>query len=256
MGTDRDKKAVLITGGTSGIGLAAAKEFLALDYRVILMGRSEEHWQEAQAQLATTGKLALVHWVAGDVAQVADCRRGVAEAVQWAGGLDVLVNSAGIYLEQALEDMTEEIFEEIMSVNVKGTYYMTKYAVAEMKKAGCGSIVNLSSDAGIKGNYLCSAYCASKGAVNLFTKAMALELAPWKIRINAVCPGDVLTPLTEKQLLQYPDPQEALRTMGDVYPLGRIATPEEVAKVVVFLAGEDAAFVTGALWSVDGGITA
>jgi NAD(P)-dependent dehydrogenase (short-subunit alcohol dehydrogenase family) len=103
---------------------------------------------------------------------------------------------------------------------------------------------------------LCSAYCASKGAVNLFTKAMALELAPYNIRINSVCPGDILTPLTENQLKQYPDRAAALKEMASVYPLGRIGTPEEIAAVVEFLASDQAGFITGAIWTVDGGITA
>ena len=132
---------------------------------------------------------------------------------------------------------------------------MAKYAVPELKKQGV-CIVNVSSDAGLQGNYLCSAYCASKGAVTMFTKALALELAPWKVRVNCICPGDIATPLTEKQLQEAPDRQEALREMSSVYPLGRIGTAEEAAAVIVFLASDQAAFVTGAAWSVDGGITA
>ena len=168
----------------------------------------------------------------------------------------MLVNSAGVYFERAIEDMGEEDFARIMDINVKGTYFMTQQAVSAMKKQGSGVIVNVSSDAGIHGNMLCSAYCASKGAVNLFTKAMALELAPWNIRVNSVCPGDVMTPLTEKQLAQYPDREAALKEMSSVYPLGRIGTPEEIAGVIEFLCSDAAAFVNGAIWSVDGGITA
>ena len=103
---------------------------------------------------------------------------------------------------------------------------------------------------------LCSAYCASKGAVNLFTKAMALELAPYNIRINSVCPGDILTPLTETQLKQYPDRAAALKEMASVYPLGRIGTPEEAAAAISFLSSQEAAFITGTILSVDGGLTA
>ena len=153
------------------------------------------------------------------------------------------------------EDVTEEDFDAMLGINLKGTVFMTKYAVLQMKKQGTGNIVNISSDAGIHGNMLCSSYCASKGGVNMFTKAMALELGPYGIRINAVCPGDVLTPLTEAQLKQYPDRQAALQEMASVYPIGRIATVDEVAEIVYFLAGSKASFVNGALWSVDGGLT-
>ena len=194
--------------------------------------------------------------MAGDVRQTADCASIVAAAVEHFGGIDVLVNSAGVYFERALTDMTEAAFDDIMAVNVKGSYFMAKYAVPELQKRQGSSIVNLSSDAGLQGNYLCSAYCASKGAVTLFTRALALELAPWKIRVNCVCPGDIATPLTEAQLAAAPSRAEALREMSGVYPLGRIGTAEEAASVIVFLASPEAGFVTGAAWRVDRGITA
>ena len=247
---EADKKVVLITGGTSGIGLAAAEMFLQDGWQVAVMGRDAEKGQKAVAKL---GENAI--YVQGDVALVGDCRRIIAETARRLGRLDALINSAGIYVERAIEDVEEAEFDRMLSVNLKGTYFMTKYAVEAMKKQGSGCIVNVSSDAGLQGNLLCSTYCASKGAVNMFTKAMALELGPFGIRINAVCPGDVLTPLTEAQLSQYPDRGQALREMGSVYPLGRIAEPEEVAAVIKFLCSREAGFVNGALWSIDGGLT-
>ena len=142
-----------------------------------------------------------------------------------------------------------------MDTNVKGAFFTTQAALAPLK-ASRGSIVNLSSDAGIHGNFLCTAYCASKGAVTLFTKSLALELAPFGVRVNCVCPGDVATPMTEAQLQDAPDREETLRQMSGVYPLGRIARAEEVADIIFFLASDAASFVTGAAWSVDGGLTA
>lgn len=249
-------RVALITGGTSGIGLAAARLFAADGWQVAVMGRNPERGREAAAVLAEHGKnIGCVKYLQGDVARTADCQRAVAEAAEWGGRLDALINSAGIYFERALEDMEEGAFDELLGINLKGTYFMTKYAVEIMQGQGSGCIVNVSSDAGLQGNLLCSAYCASKGAVNMFTKAMALELGPLGIRINAVCPGDVLTPLTEAQLAQYPDRQQALGEMGSIYPLGRIAEADEVAAVIKFLASEGAGFVNGALWSIDGGLT-
>ena len=248
-----EKKAVLITGGTSGIGLAAAELFLQAGWQVAVMGRDAGKGREALAYLGKTAGKA-VYWQ-GDVSNTEDCRRVVAETARQFGRLDALINSAGIYFERAIEDVDDAAFDRMLSVNLKGTYFMTKYAVSIMKKQGSGCIVNVSSDAGLQGNMLCSTYCASKGAVNMFTKAMALELGPFGIRINAVCPGDVLTPLTEAQLAQYPDREQALGEMGSVYPLGRIAAPAEVASVIKFLCSREAGFVNGALWSIDGGLT-
>lgn len=258
-------KVVLITGGTSGIGLDTAELFLRDGWQVALMGRDPQRGQAAVAHLQemvdaqdTESQVwaARVHYIPGDVSKVADCQQAVEQALAWGGSLDALVNSAGIYFEKAIEDVIEEDFDKMLSINLKGTYFMTRYAVEAMKQQGQGgAIVNVSSDAGLQGNMLCSTYCASKGAVNMFTKAMAQELGPAGIRINAVCPGDVMTPLTEAQLSQYPDHRAALAEMESIYPLGRIAQPVEVAAVIKFLCEGQAGFVNGALWSVDGGLT-
>ena len=249
-------KVILITGGTSGIGLAAARLFLARGARVVLAGRSADRGAEAVKQLCQYAPADHMVFFSGDVSRPADCEALAARAVRHFGRIDVLVNSAGIYLERALEDMEEADFDRLMAVNVKGSYFMAKYALPELKKREGCSIVNVSSDAGLQGNYLCSAYCASKGAVTLFTKALALELAPWNIRVNCICPGDIATPLTEAQLAAAPSREQALREMSSVYPLGRIGTAEEAASLIVFLASAEAGFVTGAAWSVDGGLTA
>lgn len=251
-----DNKTVLITGGTSGIGLATAIRFAGKGYNVVLLGRDAERGLRAVKTVMERISGANCNYIPCDVRIISDCKNVVEKAAELYGSIDVLVNSAGVYFERAIEDMGEDDFSLIMDINVKGTYFMTQQAALAMKKRGSGVIVNVSSDAGIHGNMLCSAYCASKGAVNLFTKAMALELAPWNIRVNSVCPGDVMTPLTEKQLEQYPDRETALREMKSVYPLGKIGTPEEIAGVIEFLCSDDAAFVNGAIWSVDGGITA
>jgi len=245
-------KVVLITGGTSGIGLAAARLFMSSGAKAVIAGRSASRGEMAVRELAASGEAAFLPC---DVSLVSECERLVSETLAKYGRLDVLVNSAGAYLEKAIGDMTEADYDKVMAVNVKGTYFMCRSA-ARALRLHCGSIVNVSSDAGLNGNVLCSAYCAAKGAVTLFTKALALELAPYGVRVNCVCPGDIATPMLQQQVELQMNPLEYSKEMASVYPLGRIGTAQEVAGVIVFLASDAASFVTGAAWSVDGGLTA
>lgn len=250
---DFSEKIVLISGGTSGIGLAAARQFVEAGASVVLLGRDAQRGSAAVDSLSGVGHKSV--FIAGDVSKILDCGRVVAETVARFGRLDVLVNSAGEYLEKSLLDTSETEFDRIMSINMKGAFLLTQAATPHLKQSR-GSVVNVSSDAGVNGNVFCTAYCASKGALNLFTKALSLELAPHGVRVNCVCPGDVATPLLDRQIVAEPDPERYRREMTGMYPLGRIATADEVAAVIVFLASDAAAFVTGAAWSVDGGLTA
>ena len=245
-------KTALIAGGTSGIGLAAAEIFLAGGASVMLMGRDTTRGQEALAQFSSGENACFVR---GDVRHAADCQRAVEETVRAFGGLAILVNSAGIYAEGALDDLTETALEELLATNIKGTFHLTQAVLPHLRRAR-GNIVNVASDAGLHGNYFCAAYAATKGAVIAFTRSLALELARDQVRVNAVAPADVLTPLTARQLSPYLPHEEQLRAMAAIYPLGRLGTPREAAAVIAFLASPAAAWVTGSVYCVDGGLTA
>lgn len=242
----------VITGGTSGIGLAAAQKLLQAGAIVYVVGRSLQRGTDAVAQLqAETGKEAI--FIPCDVSKRESCQKAMERMRIHAGGnlkLDILVNSAGIYREQMLAEITEKDYDKIFDTNVKGTLMFTQACVPYMYEDG--SIVNVASDAGISGNYGCPVYCASKGAVVAMTKALALDLAP-RIRVNCVCPGDVDTPLLEEQLKEASYSRE---DMASCYPLERIGRAEEIAHVICSLVSPYNSFMTGAIVPVDGGLTA
>lgn len=244
-------KTVLITGGTSGIGLATAKLFLENKASVAIVGRDAAKGSAAKHLLAAVDQ---VQYIQGDITHPMECESIVKQTLAYFGRLDILINSAGIYLEKLLSEVSEKEYDSIMNTNVKGVYFMCQAALPALRKTDSGAIVNIASDAGISGNLLCTAYCASKGAVVAFTKALSLEAAPYHLRVNCVCPGDVDTPMLERQLLE--NNTCNLKEMEQLYPLGRIAKATEIANVIAFLASPAASFVTGAVWSVDGGLTA
>ncbi len=240
-------KTAIITGGTSGIGLATAKIFLAQKYNCVLVGRNAAKFEKVKSELDGNFK-----YISADVAKISDCARIVYETLKLFGGVDILVNSAGIYTEGAISQVTEKDFDEIFNTNVKGTFFMSRAVVHEIiKRRGC--IVSVASDAGIKGNYFCALYAASKGAVVAFTKSLALELASFQVRVNCVAPADILTPLTLNQLK---NSGETVEDLAKLYPMGRIGKPEEVAAAINFLASSAASFITGAILTIDGGLTA
>ena len=252
MTTSMEGKLGIVSGGTSGIGLATAKMLLAEGAFVFIVGRNESKGQKAAE---TLGKGC--NFIQGDLSRPTDCQKVVMKVTQQLGkeakrpGLvDFLINCAGTYEEERPEQITEEAYERIMANNLKSTIFLTKEILPWLKPGA--SIVNVASDAGISGNYGCSLYSAAKGAVVAFTRSLALDLAPG-VRVNCICPGDVDTPLVAQQLAQGHYTKEE---MAAVYPLGRIGRPEEIAAVIAFLVKPGNGFMTGAILPVDGGLTA
>ncbi len=248
-------KAVLVTGGGSGIGLATALAFLGEGARVAIGEVSSERAAEAVARARDEGRELLV--VPGDVTREADAARMVGETVKAFGRLDVLFNNAGILVESPVHEMSEADWDRQVGVNLKGAFLVAKHAVRQMLRQGGGVIVNTGSVNSLVGDPAAAAYCASKAGVALLTKSMALAYADRGIRVNAVAPGWVETRMFAQEaetrgvtVAQY------RRHAGAEHPVGRVGRPEEIAKVVLFLASEESAFTTGALVSVDGGYTA
>jgi NAD(P)-dependent dehydrogenase (short-subunit alcohol dehydrogenase family) len=252
------EKVVLITGGSSGVGLATAREFINRGARVMITGRRTDRLDEAARRLpAGPGR---VSTFAGDVRRVADCEAAIARVIQQYGRLDVLVNSAGVWVEGDSEASTEQEWDRVIDTNLKGTFFMCSRAIPALK-ATRGCIVNVSSDAGIMGIKGAAIYCASKGGVNLLTRSLAVELAEHLVRVVAVCPADINTPMLRDQADTFGgDARDAyLQNLLDQYPQGasaRFIEPEEVARLIFFLASDTARPITGATVSIDFGLTA
>ena len=233
------------------MGATEAKLFAREGAKVVIgdILESEGHMTEAEIN-ETGGECLFVHL---DVTSEQDWQRAVAATVARFGKLDVLVNNAGIWpKEPRLEDTSEELWNRIMEINVKGVFLGTKHAIPEMRKAGGGSIINISSVSGLVGSSGSSAYTASKGAVRLFNKSTAIQYAREGIRANSIHPGSIDTPLTH-HVWQDDQTREAAIAKN---PLGRIGTPEDVAYGALFLASDESSFMTGSELVIDGGDSA
>jgi NAD(P)-dependent dehydrogenase (short-subunit alcohol dehydrogenase family) len=242
-------KVVLVTGAASGMGAATAREFSAAGARVLVVDRNAELAVQVASDISADPPLI------GDVSDSAFCKQAVATAVERYGRLDILVNAAGIIVRADGPGTTDEQWQRIMNVNVNGVFYMSRAAVAVMKEQGSGTIVNFGSIWGEVGAAGVMAYCASKGAVHQITRAMALDHVKDGIRINAVCPGEVNTPMLTSER-SAPVTPEMMQALADSVPMGRLAAPVEIARVVLFLSSDAASYMTGAMVNVDAGFTA
>ncbi len=246
-----DGKVALISGGARGQGATEMKLFVQEGAKVVFGDILDDEGRRVEAEVrAAGGEATYVHL---NVTSEADWRAAVDMAERQYGKLNVLVNNAGILIRKSIEETTEDDWDRIMAVNVKGVFLGTKYAIPAMRRAGSGSIINISSTAGLVGSpYGSSAYTATKGAVRLFTKATAVQHAKDNIRCNSVHPGPIDTDMIRDTLSDAVLREERLNRL----PLRRIGKPEDVAYGVLYLASDEASFVTGSELVIDGGSTA
>lgn len=243
-------RVVLITGGSSGIGAVMAAAFVSEGAEVIITGRNAERTRHVVEELG------LREFGLGDISDPSYCSAFVRGLVQRFGKIDVLVNNAGMIVREDTVETTDEQWFEIMAVNVNAVFFMSREALRHMRRRCSGAIVNLSSTCGLVGCKGLTAYCTTKGALIQMTQSMALDCATDGVRINAVCPGAVDTPMLFSSHKQTPSRGEMEQIQERTIPMGRMATPREVANAVLFLASGDAGYITGAHLSVDGGYTA
>ncbi|MBE2226356.1 MAG: 3-oxoacyl-ACP reductase FabG [Ignavibacteria bacterium] len=238
-----DNKTAIITGGASGIGLESAKLFISEGANVIIADLNESEGRPAAEALGSRCR-----FVNTDVSDKSSAYFCVMEALKRFGSLEILVNNAGITSDASLHKMSTEQFEKVIDVNLKGVFFMTKYAAAPMAENNYGRIINTSSIVGLYGNFGQTNYAASKSGVIGMTKTLARELGRKGITVNAVAPGFIDTGMLNTV------PAKILDNIKQRTPLGRLGTPEDIAKAYLFLASDDAAFITGITLSVDGGL--
>lgn len=238
---------ILVTGGAKGIGKACIQRFLEGGAKVACLDMDDE----ALAEIATLGASTFNV----DVTDTRATDRAVAEAADQLGGLDGIVNSVGVDLQSALEDISDDAWERLIGVNLTGPMKVCRAAAPFLKAAGKGTIVNVSSGAGLQPLKLRSAYSASKAGLQMFSKALAMELADARIRVNVVCPGAVETPLFRTSIDKGEAGEQQLAAVRARYALARIADPEEIAAGITWLTSDEASYVTGVVLAIDGGRT-
>ncbi len=249
----------IITGATSGIGKATARLFAEEGADLVITGRRAELGRGVENEIRELGRRTRCVFVEADHSQAEDCSRVVERTLAEFGRVDILFNNAGIVTSGTAETTSDEIWNETFAINVTAVWHMSKLVIPHMKRQGKGVIVNNGSDWSVVAGRDAFPYIASKGAVGMMTKAMALDYAHENIRVNAVCPGDTLVERWIEKYLKDSDPitiETALKESSAYLPMGRFGKPEEIAQAVLFLASDASSFVTGHLLLVDGGNTA
>jgi 3-oxoacyl-[acyl-carrier protein] reductase len=246
-------KVVLITGAGSGIGRATSLLFAKEGAKVVVTDVDISKAEETRSQIAQSGGIALV--LSLDVSQEAQVMEAIATTLENFGRIDILHNNAGISVLKPITETTEAEIDRLIAINLKGVILGCKHAIPPMVAQGGGVIINTASELAFVGQPLYSVYCATKGAVLSLTRALATEWAAKGIRVNAICPGPTQTPMLQAEFDLAKDPQAEIEAVVRSIPAGRLGTPEEIARVVLFLASDDAEFVHGAAILADGGRT-
>jgi len=243
----------VVTGAASGIGRATARLFAERGARVVVADWNLEAGEETAEGIRREGGEA--RFCQTDVSQAVEVERMVRFAAEQYGRLDVLFSNAAVQILGTLTETSEEEWDRIHSVNLKGVFLCSKYAIPEMIRGGGGSVINMASVLGLVGDPDLAAYCAAKGGVIALTKAAAIGYGPKGVRVNCICPGDVNTPMVQEYFEKDPDPLKARERVSAHYALRRIADPKEVAETAAFLASDASSFMTGSVMVVDGGLT-
>ena len=247
-------RVALVSGAGSGIGQGIAEVFAEHGAKIGLLEIDEERGRETLARIRSAGGEALLS--IGDVSREEDVKRAVAATLDAYGSLHHLVNNAGIVLVKPLEDCTEAEWDHVMAVNVKSIFLTVKHALAALKKAEGATIVNMASVSSFVGQGNTPSYVASKGAVMMLTKALALDYARFDIRVNCICPGITDTPLFRYHVSKTPDPEATLESRAARVPLGRFLTPHDIARAALYLSTDDSSGITGIAHLVDAGYLA
>ena len=246
-----DGKIALITGAASGIGRTTAILFAREGASIVLTDINEPAGRAVASEISQQGGRAI--YEPADVTSASDCQRVTERAVREFGGIQVLFNNAGIIRRASVVELSEADWDRVMAVNVKSMFLMSRLVVPIMAAAGGGSIINTASGWGLAGGSRAAVYCASKGAVVLLTKAMAIDHGPQKIRVNCICPGDTDTAMLRNEARQLGEANDRFLAEAAKRPLGRVGKPEEIAQAALYLASDASSFVTGTALVVDGG---